>query len=135
MTAFSLVSKARVEGQKYKDVAQTIARRARQPRPNPRNRPPEAENYEEEEIELAVQQVQWLYGNSYQAAPTIDDGPIYDIPPRPRTIEINDQIYQSILEINESIGIIKTIEQNILSTSYNQHLYNLTEENESSDEQ
>ena len=57
------------------------------------------------------------------------------MPPRPRTIEINDQIYQSILEINESIGIIQTIEQDILPTSYNQHLYNLPEENESSDEQ
>ena len=57
------------------------------------------------------------------------------MPPRPRTIEINDQIYQSILEINESLGKIKTIEQNLLPTSYNQHLYNLTEENESSDEQ
>mgnify|MGYP003536123214 CR=1 FL=1 len=56
------------------------------------------------------------------------------MPPRPRTIEINDQIYQSILEINESIGIINTIEQDILSTRYNQHLYKLTEESESSDE-
>ena len=57
MTAFSLVSKARVEGRKYKGVAKTVVRRARQPRPNPRNRPPEADS-NEEEIEMAVQQVQ-----------------------------------------------------------------------------
>ena len=57
------------------------------------------------------------------------------MPPRPRTIEINDQIYQSILEINESIGIIQTIEQDILTTRFRKHLYKLTEESESSDEQ
>ena len=133
MTAFSLVSKARVETRKYKGAAQTIAKRVRQPRANPRNRPPEAETYEE--VELATQQVHWLYGNSYQAAPTIDDDPIYDIPPRPRTVEINDQIFQSILEINESIGIMQTIEQDILTTRFRRHLYKLTEENELSDEQ
>ena len=55
MTAFSLVSKARVETRKYKGAAQTIAKRVRQPRANPRNRPPEAETYEE--VELATQQV------------------------------------------------------------------------------
>ena len=114
LAALNIVSKIRVTSYKVT-----------KPKPRPRRREPEPEPepIELEELHPVVRQVQWLAGDYIAYSDPAEDVPIYDVPRSQ-----NEMIYQNILEIDNSIMQMQTIEENLediyesIKTIQNLHL-------------